>query len=344
MASDKALYEAHREGWTYSQIADLHSLNIDSVRSRVGRYYRANFAQKADLTPFPVKGYERHQPMPKFVQMPVLRRPIVIAADFHMPTGEWPMIELLCKFGEKHLPAGERELAIVGDLVNFDILSQYDHISPPVPLEVELDYAEGLLDYLLTVYDRVYMALGNHDHRLIKHLAGDFGASRLGRLITRHMDTGRFVITHMSQMIAVSAGQIWRLTHQRAYSRNKGVVANKLSQKHLSNTITHHQHHVSMLRDEWNRWTLIDNGMMGDYEKMAYVQLVDNTAPVMCSSFTFLRNGTGHLLTPYPTLTDWSMWDMEWQAVPAIESAAAKMARLTMPDEQVFDVAERRIA
>jgi len=259
-----------------------------------------------------------------------------------MPTGDWPMIELKIKFGEKHLPKGNRRSACVGDLVNFDVLSQYDHLIKPFSVEDELSYAEGLLEYMFAVYDTIYMELGNHDHRFLKQLGGDFGTTRLGRMFSRQIDTGRLVFTRKSQMVVISAGQLWRLTHQRAYSRNKGIVANKLAQKHLSNMVTHHEHHVNISRDEWNRWTTINNGALVDYEKLPYVMLADSPAPVMCSGFTYIHNGTGHLLTPYPTLTDWSMWGMENAALPAIEAAKAKMERLTMP-EQELQVSEIKV-
>ena len=342
MATDKQLYEAHREGWTYAQIAERFDQTESGVRGRVGRYVRKYILDgEPDSTPFPImvgSGQRRHQLVPRYASMPIIYGDMDVGGDYHMPTGDWAMIELKIRFGEKHLPKGNRRSGLLGDLVNFDLLSQYDHLIKPYSNEDELAFAEGLLEFMFSVYDEIYFELGNHDHRFLKQLGGDFGTTRLGRMFSRQIDTGRLIFTRKSQMIVVSAGQVWRLTHQRAYSRTKGVVANKLAQKHLSNMVTHHEHHVNISRDEWNRFTTVNNGMLGDYEKMPYVMLVDSPSAVMCTSFTFIRKGTAHLLTPYPTLTDWSMWGMENQALKAIESAKAKMERLTMPEQELPDL------
>lgn len=335
---DKMLYEERREGWTYRQIAERHGFNEDSVRSRISRYVREQIQSVPDLTPFPIVGkggYRRHEIVPKIVQMPVLRCPLVVFGDVHVPTTEWTMFELMTRFAEKHLPKGSRTGALVGDLFNLDAISQYDHIVAPYSLQTEMDYAEGAIEYLLSVMDKLYISMGNHDYRLFKLLQGDFGATRLGQMITNHVYNGRVVMTDKSQMIAIQAGQVWRMTHQRNYSKIKGRVASALAIKHHCNILTHHEHHVAILRDDFNRFTVINNGALVDYEKLVYVQLVDSTSNVMCNGFTYLNNGIGHLLTPYETMTDWDMWGLGNVAMQAIETAKMKAERLTMPIEEM---------
>lgn len=339
MAKDKELYEAYREGWTYRQITDRFGFESeDGVRSRVGRYARKQLQSVPDLTPFPIVvkgGDSRHQIIPKIIKMPVLRCPLLVFADVHVPTTEWTVFELMVKFAEKHLPKGARTGALIGDLFNLDAISQYDHIIAPYSIQTEMDYAEGAIEYLIAVLDKLYIGMGNHDYRLFKLLAGDFGATRLGKMITKHVESGRVVMTDKSQMVAVQAGHIWRMTHQRNYSKIKGRVASELAIKHQCNTITHHEHHVAVLRDTYNRYTAINNGALVDYEKLVYVQLVDSTSGVMCNGFTYLNNGIGHLLTPYDTMTDWDMWGLGNVALTAIEAAKLKMERLTMPEEEM---------
>ncbi len=339
---DKMLYEERREGWTYRQIADRHGFSENSVRSRVSRYAREQLESLPDTTPFPIVGkggYSRHEIVPKIVQMPILRCPLMVFGDVHVPTTEWTMLELMTRFAEKHLPKGERVGALIGDLFNFDVISQYDHIIAPISLQTELDFAEGAIDYLLSVLDTLYISMGNHDYRLFKLLKGEFGATRLGQMLSRHVYSGRVVMTDKSQMVAIQAGHIWRMTHQRNYSKIKGRVASGLAIKHHCNILTHHEHHVAVLRDDFNRFTVINNGALVDYEKLPYVQLVDSTSNVMCNGFTFLRNGIGHLLTPYDSMTDWDMWGLGNVAMQAIETAKMKMERLTMPLEEVSIIA-----
>lgn len=344
---DKLLYEERREGWTYRQIAERHKFSEDSVRSRVSRYARKQIQSVPDATPFPIVGKggdSRHEIVPKIIQMPVLRCPLLVFGDVHVPTTEWTIFELMVKFAEKHLPKGARTGALIGDLFNFDAISQYDHIVAPFSIQTEMDYAEGAIEYLLAVLDKLYISMGNHDYRLHKLLKGDFGATRLGRMLTKYVYDGRVVMTDKSQMIAIQAAQIWRMTHQRNYSKIKGRVAASLAIKHHCNIITHHEHHVAVLRDDYNRFTVINNGALVDYEKLLYVQLVDSTSNVMCNGFTFLNNGIGHLLTPYETMTDWDMWGLGNVALKAIEVAKLKIERLTMPEDEFEQAAADREA
>lgn len=334
---DKMLYEERREGWTNRQIAERHGFNEDSVRSRISRYVREQIQSVPDLTPFTIVGkggYTRHEIVPKIVQMPILRCPLMVFGDVHVPTTEWTMFELMIRFAEKHLPKGARTGALVGDMFNMDAISQYDQIVAPYSLQTEMDYAEGAIEYLLSVMDTLYISMGNHDYRLFKLLQGDFGVTRLGQMISKHVYDGRVVMTDMSQMVAIQSDQVWRLTHQRNYSKIKGRVASALAIKHHCNIVTHHEHHVAVLRDDYNRFTVINNGALVDYEKLVYVQLVDSTSNVMCNGFTYLNNGIGHLLTPYETMTDWDMWGMGNVAMQAIETANMKIERLTMPLEE----------
>lgn len=254
---------------------------------------------------------EKRLDIPKIKMMPMVHaEEMIVTGDWHVPTSDWEYLDTMCQFGLRHMKKGKRVLALVGDLFNFDAISKYDHVSPPVSVNHELDAAEATLTYVMGVFDEVYFTMGNHDQRFTKLMAGTFGIERLQRLFVKYLESGRFKATDRRQMETTSGGIKWRLTHQSNYSRNKGIVAQQLCLKFQSNVITHHQHHAAIGRDVYNRYTWVDNGMMGDYEKMAYVMDADSISPTMCTAFTFLRNGVGHLLTPYPSMTDWDMWKM----------------------------------
>lgn len=254
---------------------------------------------------------EKRLDVPKIKLMPMVHaNEMIVTGDWHVPTSNWDYLETMCQFGARHMKKGARRLALVGDLFNFDAISKYDNVSPPVSVNHELNAAETTLDYVMDVFDEVYFTMGNHDQRFTKLMAGTFGVERLQRLFVKHLESGRFKATDLRQMETRSGGVDWRLTHQHNYSRNKGIVAQQLCLKFQTNIISHHEHHVGSGRDVYNRYTWINNGMMGDYEKMPYVMDADSISPVMCNGFTFLRNGTGHLLTPYPSMTDWDMWGL----------------------------------
>lgn len=312
MATDAQLLEARKRGKKYSEIADFFGLSVDSVRSRVYR------AQRATIIPFEDVGgglfsiiRARQLDVPPIRLMPMVDADeIIVSGDWHVPTTDWRYLEVMCRFAEKHMRRGHRKLALVGDLFNFDGISKYEHVTPPYSLEHELSAAETTIDYVMRTFDTVYLAMGNHDERFTRLLSGALGVERLVKLFSRHMERGRLVATDLRQMETTSGGVHWRLTHQRNYSKNKGIVAARLCLKHQTNIITHHEHHVGVGRDDFNRYTWVNNGMMADAEKMRYVMHSDSTSNVMCKGFTFLRNGTAHLLTPYATITDWDMWKM----------------------------------
>lgn len=314
----RAYYDHHERDMTYEEIAAAEKTTRNTVAGWIRDYKRTQSGHKADSIRDDVQPRglftiitEKRLDVPKIKMMPMVHaEEMIVTGDWHVPTSDWEYLDTMCQFGLRHMKKGKRVLALVGDLFNFDAISKYDHVSPPVSVNHELDAAEATLTYVMGVFDEVYFTMGNHDQRFTKLMAGTFGIERLQRLFVKYLESGRFKATDRRQMETTSGGLKWRLTHQSNYSRNKGIVAQQLCLKFQSNIISHHEHHTGKGRDVFNRYTWINNGMMGDYEKMSYVMDADSIAPVMCEGFTFLRNGTGHLLTPYPSMTDWDMWKM----------------------------------
>lgn len=334
MASDQQLLAEYIRHKDYKTVAAMFSLSVDGVRGRVGRAIRAQEERVAESRPLTMFGQELPK-IPRYDEVPYFRGDTIVTGDWHVPTTEWALLELMAKFANKHMPAGQRNIMLVGDLFNFDMLSKYEQIVNSYSLKTELAYAEAVIDYMLKAVDTLTFTLGNHDERFLKKFQGALDATTFGKMISKHIYTGKLRISTKSQAMVISGGQVWRVTHQRNYSKIKGRVGSDIAIKHQVNTVTHHEHHVAVIRDTFNRYTIVNNGMLGDYEKMGYVMLTDSTSGVMCSGFTFIRNGVANLLTPYPTMTDWSLWGMEVDALPVIEAAAARMERLTMPREEL---------
>lgn len=244
----------------------------------------------------------------------------IVVGDVHCPTTRWDLLQLLGQFATKHLKRGERRLLIAGDLVNFDALSAYDHVVPAVTLKQELAAARAVLNYVLSVFDHVLIIQGNHDMRLLRYMQGAVDAGDFGRLISDFAHDPRVTITVQTQAIIRSAGVPWRVTHQRNYSKIAGRVADELAQKFQMNIISWHEHHTAVMRDRYNRHTLINGGGLFDERKLAYVNLVDSTSGGMSNGWVLVKNGVGHLVTPYPTMTDWSMWGMADEASKVISA------------------------
>ena len=108
------------------------------------------------------------------------------------------------------------------------------------------------------------------------------------------------------------------MTHQYQYRQTKLSIANEMAQKYQRNTIVFHQHHSAAGMDKYERYGVIDCGGLHNQRQMAYVELVPNVRPRMNNGFVFMRNGTGHLMTPYKALTEWGMWGIQppWEAPP----------------------------
>lgn len=347
MVATATLVSEHAGGASYADMAARYGLNRDSVRARVNRHRRrgeqdAQAARIRELearlaaleagrgdVPFPVllRGKPITLDVPRWTDCFRLTGDALIVGDWHIPTTAWELVTLVARFGERHLPRGRRQLVIAGDLVNMDAVSAYDHIVTPVPLAHELAAAAGCLEHMARVFDDIWYIMGNHEYRLAKCVGEELADTAFGALIRGGLD-GKLRVSVQSFAELCSGGHRWRITHQRGYSRNKGVVASQLAAKHACNVASFHQHHLAQGRDTFNRWTWVDGGGLFDAERMAYVSLADSTAPVMANGFVFVRNGTAHLLSPFPSLTDWSLWGMEQDAAPAIAEAVQRERRV----------------
>jgi len=237
--------------------------------------------------------------IPVFDGEPHLTGDWVICGDVHLPTTDYTLAEQMLNMART---LELKRLLIVGDLLNFDAFSAYEHLVPPLPLEAEVQVAVRFMAQLAERFDEILLVLGNHEHRLLKRTNGNISATMLNHIL--NASAGKLRVSPYAYAVIESGGQTWRATHQRNYSRITGRVADQLAQKYQCNIISFHQHHVGVLRDTWNNYTIIDGGGLHDDTKMAYVKLVDSTLPSMARGFVLLVNGVGHLVTPYASMTD----------------------------------------
>ena len=227
----------------------------------------------------------------------------LVLNDIHIPATNWDFAERALEVALQHLES-PRKVIIAGDLINGDALSRWDDIIPVTPLADELVYAEAYLNHLALHFDEIYFSRGNHEDRLLKAVKGQIHAPHFRRMLS---DNKKVHFSMYSYMDVVSGGKHWRITHQKAYSRNALTVAKKLAAKNEVNVICAHQHHSAAGRSENNRYTCVDSGGLHDATKMSYVMLDDNTSPVMSNGFVLLKDGAATLFTPYDTMTSMEM-------------------------------------
>lgn len=248
---------------------------------------------------------------PEDVGLPVfngelhLQGDMLLVGDIHVPSTNWEFMEKITQVAKRHL-ARPRKIVIVGDILNGDKDSRYEHIIAPISRHKEFKITDALLQTWSRFFDEIYITPGNHLHRLIRRLEGDIGMNEIARLLTSAHE--KIVMSHYDEVHVTSGDERWVATHQANYAKSKLKIGNLLAQKFQANIVTFHQHHSAIGRDDFNRYTIIDCGGMHQQSMMSYVKLVPNVMPNMNNGFVLLRDGTGHLLTPYPSITDWSMW------------------------------------
>lgn len=234
-----------------------------------------------------------------------LQGDMLLVGDIHVPSTNWEFMEKITQVAKRQL-SRPRKIVIVGDILNGDKDSRYEHIIAPISRHKEFKITDALLQTWSRFFDEIYITPGNHLHRLIRRLEGDIGMNEIARLLTSAHE--KIVMSHYDEVHVNSGDERWVATHQANYAKSKLKIGNLLAQKFQANIITFHQHHSAIGRDDFNRYTIIDCGGMHQQNMMSYVKLVPNVMPNMNNGFVLLRDGTGHLLTPYPSITDWSMW------------------------------------
>lgn len=248
---------------------------------------------------------------PEDVGLPVfngelhLQGDMLLVGDIHVPSTNWEFMEKITQVAKRQLTR-PRKIVIVGDILNGDKDSRYEHIIAPISRHKEFKITDALLQTWSRFFDEIYITPGNHLHRLIRRLEGDIGMNEIARLLTSAHE--KIVMSHYDEVHVTSGDERWVATHQANYAKSKLKIGNLLAQKFQANIVTFHQHHSAIGRDDFNRYTIIDCGGMHQQSMMSYVKLVPNVMPNMNNGFVLLRDGTGHLLTPYPSITDWSMW------------------------------------
>jgi len=237
--------------------------------------------------------------VPVFDGEPCLTGNWVVCGDVHLPTTDYELAEQMLNMARK---LELKHLLIVGDLLNFDAFSTHEYLVPPLSFEEEVQVAVHFMARLAEWFDEMVLVLGNHEHRILRRNNGNVSASMLGHVL--NASAGKLHVSPYAYAVIESGGQVWRATHQRNYSRITGRVADQLAQKYQCNILSFHQHHVGVLRDTWNKYTIVDGGGLHDETKLAYASLVDSTLPRMARGFVLLIDGVAHLVTPYASMTN----------------------------------------
>jgi hypothetical protein len=301
------LIRLRTEGYTHAAIGQQLHRTVHAIRYKITELVASgvlktsqpghNFAKIRDID------------LPIYTETPVIYGNCIVVGDIHIPTTFWELAELVDTVADLHLE-NPRTLIIAGDFINADALSRYPPTVPMPSLEEELAIARDMLSTWSQTFDSIIIIMGNHEMRIFKQLYGSIGETEVKSLFATGL-RDIVQVYNIGQVIVKHEDITWRITHPAAYSKIKGRVADKLAQKHQMNIISHHEHHLLQSRDEFDNYTIINNGGLHDHEKMAYVSQVDNTRPVMNNGFVMLRDGYPYMFTPYRTWTNWDDWGID---------------------------------
>jgi len=167
----------------------------------------------------------------------------------------------------------------------------------------EMDAARQFLDEYLTVFDRIWITIGNHERRVSRRTRLAISPALLLKMMAH---SPRVEISNWGHCVVENdRGYPWRVTHARNYSINQLTVADQLALKYQQNIIQHHEHHLAKGFDRYGRYVVINGGGLFNPAEMAYAVLDDSKSAAMVQGFTVLRNGVGEIYGPQG-FTDWT--------------------------------------
>lgn len=274
-----------------AEIARIHDCSASTLRSRLWRH-RTRLEDQIKNRDELFRVDLGDPPM-------VLDGDFVIVGDVQLPTTDLDFAMRPAMIAEKF---GIKRLIIAGDLFNLDSFSRYENIVTLPNWKQEKAAAAHLIKLWLQVFDHIFIISGNHEYRLPKYTSG---AMDIYDLVDLFGGGDNVTASHHGHCVVNTSNGEWRVTHNRNYSIQPLNVASQLALKFQQHIICHHQHHLAMGRDRYNRYTIIDNGGLFDQNKMAYVTIEDSKLPNMVQGFTMLKGGYATIIGD-DSFTDWN--------------------------------------
>lgn len=249
-----------------------------------------------------VKGVDSWLPSPLD---PILRaisaKPIPIFSDIHFPLADSAWLEHALKCA-KHW---ESEVLILnGDIIDANQISRHagSYKRRKQELEDDMAAAEYFLRLICSAFKQVIWLSGNHDiQRLIQVFKGELGAQRVLKMMGDH---DNLKVTSRS---FVDVNDRVRVCHPRQYSRNRGVLAQKLAQRWQMHIATGHQHHAAMSYSPDGKWQAVDIPAMCRTDIQDYVRNELNDYPEPMTGFGAVF---GNFIQVFTDHTRWEIFGL----------------------------------
>ena len=242
---------------------------------------------------------------PKFLDWPKLAGDWIVMSDPHIPYHSPDMFGKMFAIARKFKM---RQFVNVGDLIDFEAFSRFDHSNEHASPAADIDATKTILKRLVREFDKIVLVMGNHDTRIDRALDFKLFLANLARDWVPEAFRNRVEFSRYPYCEVESSGQKYRLTHPKSYSRISARVPTQLCSKYLTHVLGAHGHHLGMSFDASGRYVAADLGGMFDREKHSYVMFSDTTHPAWNAGFAMIRNGALYLFSDNPALTDWEFW------------------------------------
>jgi hypothetical protein len=215
----------------------------------------------------------------------------VASSDWHLPlTSESAVLHLI---NEAKRRKATDWLAIAGDWFNFDALSDYLPKQRDHELYDEIIMSRRLMRILLSLFDVVYVGVGNHDVRLVKALGHRMRFEHSMELCFGSLPEqmlNRLVFTGRDYLLHTSPEGDWRFCHTNQYAATQLTRPAKIADTFQQHVLTGHAHHHALGRSPSGLW-IGEMGGMFDVEKTVYIKRWTTTHPRMAQGYFVLRDG-----------------------------------------------------
>lgn len=247
----------------------------------------------------------------------------IICSDPHIPCHSSETIALWMEAGEL---LNIKTLIIGGDIIHADVVSRFDaHYTIPT-LHEEFKAAHEVFETLKTVFSKIYVRFGNHDHRiprfLLKLRASNAGKAALQMLCetleigqdSNPNDIATALYHHylgdsgvdIAPEVDIILNDEFLIQHPATCSRVSPDAERKMAAKHRMSVCQGHNHLFGASFDVSGQDVVFNMGHGSDTGKFSYVRESPTTFPTTVNGFgAVIKQGEDYALIPLANHPKW---------------------------------------
>jgi hypothetical protein len=242
--------------------------------------------------------------LPLFTGQMKLEGDAAVGGDTHSPFMDYKFAEAFRTWAEYY---GLKRGILAGDVFDGNSQNTFRKKTRGVPLSLEFKMFRALLRYWLEWFEELIYLPGNHCDWLLYNMDGQIETTDYYNMLGLQEFEGRIIFTPYDNLTLHSGSENWFIAHQKEASVDPWTVGDGLAQKFQMNVVVPHQHNNVLSSDRYGRYTILGIGGMFDPAKLSYIGLKTTKRGVPQQGFGMIKDGCGHLITPYPRMTDWKV-------------------------------------